>query len=614
MPRSVALLSSLFLFAAGSAALAQTVPGGFAVGAYGGGISNGTAMAWAPDGRLFVCQQTGTLRVIKNGALLGTPFHAATVDSGGERGLLGVAFDPDFLSNGYVYIYYTTTTPATHNCIRRLSASAPGSDVSSGTETVITDLDNLSVATNHNGGAIHFGPDGKLYVAVGENANGANAQSLANRLGKVLRYNPDGTIPADNPASFPGIAGTTAGANQAIWAVGFRNPFTFAFQPGTGRLFVNDVGEVTWEEINDGLAGLNYGWAGGSTDGVRSMANFTDPIHTYNHGGLARAIAGGAFYNPTVVQFPASYVGKYFFAEYVGGWISYIDPASPAASTSFATSVSSPVDLQVGPDGALYFLARGGAAGVYRIAYTGVVTQNLIVSTNQLSVTEGSTAVFNVQLALDPVTPLSVTVANVLGSGTVSATATVNFTSGNWSVNQPVTVSAAGDADAFDTSATLQLTAPSVPSQSVVVTVVDTGGVANHPTARIALPLNGASVSGATAEFFGNGTPVSPATMTKADFYIDGNLLSTDTNASGHYHYGGAGHNGWDTTGLSNGTHLLRMTVTDNGGKTGSHEVAVIVQNGVPGGGGGGGSCGSTGLEPCLLLGLAALLRRTRRR
>src|SRR6185436_20895725 len=100
----------------------------------------------------------------------------------------------------------------------------------------------------------------------------------------ILRYNPDGSIPADNPSSFPGIAGTTAGANQAIWAVGLRNPFTFAFQPGTGRLFINDVGEVTWEEINDGIAGRNYGWAGGSTDGVRNLPNFTDPLFVYNHG------------------------------------------------------------------------------------------------------------------------------------------------------------------------------------------------------------------------------------------------------------------------------------------------------------------------------------------
>ena len=119
---------------------------------------------------------------------------------------------------------------------------------------MILELNNLG-ATNHNGGAIHFGPDGKLYAAVGENANGSNAQTLSNLLGKMLRLNADGSIPSDNP--FFNVA---TGNNRMIWALGLRNPFTFDFQPGTGRMFINDVGEVSWEEINDGIPGSNYGW------------------------------------------------------------------------------------------------------------------------------------------------------------------------------------------------------------------------------------------------------------------------------------------------------------------------------------------------------------------
>ena len=134
-----------------------------------------------------------TLRVIKNGALLATPFLSVTVNSSGERGLLGVAFDPDFASNQFVYVYYTATTPTVHNRVSRFTAN--GDVAVPGSETVLLDLDNLSGATNHNGGAIHFGPDGKLYVAVGENANGANSQTLTNLLGKILRINPDGTHP-----------------------------------------------------------------------------------------------------------------------------------------------------------------------------------------------------------------------------------------------------------------------------------------------------------------------------------------------------------------------------------------------------------------------------------
>ncbi|MGZ8848632.1 MAG: PQQ-dependent sugar dehydrogenase, partial [Pyrinomonadaceae bacterium] len=186
-------------------------------------------MEVAPDGRLFVCLQGGSLRVIKNGALLPTPFLSLTVNSSGERGLLGIAFDPSFATNNYLYLYYTVASAPIHNRVSRFTAD--GDVVVAGSEVPILDLETLS-ASNHNGGAIHFGPDGKLYVAVGENAVPSNAQTLNNRLGKMLRINPDGSIPSDNP-----FFNTAPGDNRSIWALGLRNPFTFAFQPGTGRVF-----------------------------------------------------------------------------------------------------------------------------------------------------------------------------------------------------------------------------------------------------------------------------------------------------------------------------------------------------------------------------------------
>jgi len=204
------------------------------------GTPNPTAMAFAPDSRLFVCQRTGELRVInKNGDLLDASFVKLTVDSSGERGLLGVAFDPNFTTNNFVYVHYTTPVPSPHNRISRFTAN--GDVAVAGSSVVLVDLDDLSSDTTHNGGAIHFGPDGKLYAGVGDNGNGANAQSFGNRFGKILRYNSDGTIPTDNP-----FFSSAAGANRAIWALGLRNPVTFAFQPGTGRMFINDPGAVTW--------------------------------------------------------------------------------------------------------------------------------------------------------------------------------------------------------------------------------------------------------------------------------------------------------------------------------------------------------------------------------
>ena len=344
---------------------AATVPSGFVDEVFASGLTNPTAMEFAPDGRLFVTQQGGQLRVITTGGtLLSTPFLTVPVSSSGERGLLGVTFDPGFATNNFVYVYYTATTPAIHNRISRFTAS--GNVAVAGSELQIVNLENLSSATNHNGGAIHFGPDGKLYAAVGENANGSNAQTLANRLGKMLRMNADGSIPTDNP-----FFNTATGNNRAIWALGLRNPFTFTFQRTTGRMFINDVGEVTFEEIDDGIAGSNYGWP--TTEGPTTDPRFRAPLFTYRHSGgtpTGCAITGGAFYNPTTVTFPSSFVGKYFYADFCTGFIRVFDPAA-GTDAAFATGVSSPVDLKVHSDGSLYYLARGnGTVGRVRPSAT----------------------------------------------------------------------------------------------------------------------------------------------------------------------------------------------------------------------------------------------------
>jgi glucose/arabinose dehydrogenase len=374
--RCVGLVAWLFLGGGFFSLKAATLPLGFSESQWGSAMPGpATAMAFAPDGRLFVCLQGGQVRVInKDGVLLANPFVTVPVDSNGERGLLGVAFDPNFASNHYVYLYRTVPGSPAHNRISRFTAN--GNVAVANSEFVLLDLDNLSNATNHNGGAIDFGPDGKLYAGVGENANGANAQSLSNRLGKILRINSNGTIPSDNPRSFPGIAGTTSGANRAIWAVGLRNPFTFAFQPGTARLFINDVGASTWEEINNGVAGSNYGWPIAEGHASPPNPNFRDPIFFYAHGSSSTtgcAIVGGAFYNPSVLQFPSRFVGKYFFADLCSGWIRVLDPSNNTAS-GFASEISAPVDLHVGPDGALYYLTRGG---VFRVQATRSQAMNI---------------------------------------------------------------------------------------------------------------------------------------------------------------------------------------------------------------------------------------------
>ena len=328
------------------------------------GLSSATAMAQAPDGRFFVAQQGGALRVVKNGTLLAAPFVTLPVDSAGERGLIGVALHPGFASNGYVYVYRTVTQNGTHNRISRYTASSANPDVAAaGSEVVIADLPTLSGATNHNGGAMNFGIDGKLYVAVGDNASGANSQNPATALGKMLRLNDDGSIPADNP-----YAATQTGLARAVWASGLRNPFTFAIQPGSGRMYINDVGQDTWEEVNLGAPGANFGWPG--SEGPANVgAGVTAPLFAYRHsaaspagsgpGGffVGYAITGGAFY-PADGAFPAAYRNSYYFADYVSRFVGRLDLANGHAAYSFGSVSGDPVGLLTGIDGALYLLTR----------------------------------------------------------------------------------------------------------------------------------------------------------------------------------------------------------------------------------------------------------------
>ena len=342
----------------------DSLPAGFSRTTYVSGLGGtASAMAWAPDGRLFIAEQGGALRVVKAGALLDTPFVTVPTTADGERGLLGVVFHPQFDVNHWIYLYYTVALPNPHNRIVRYTADG---DVATSGETVIIDLPDLSAATSHNGGAMNFGPDGKLYVAVGENAMGSNAQSLDTPFGKILRFNDDGRVPADNP-----FYGIKLGINGSIWALGLRNPFTFSFQPGTGRMFINDVGQSAWEEINEGAAGANYGWP--TEEGTGGAPTFVDPIYEYGHSNnsslvVGQAIVGSAFYNPTTVLFPPDYVGSYFFGDYVHGWVKRLDPANDNAVYSFWSGSGPLTDVAVGPDGALYALGNfNGSWGVQRI-------------------------------------------------------------------------------------------------------------------------------------------------------------------------------------------------------------------------------------------------------
>lgn len=330
-----------------------------------------TKMALAPDGRIFVSEQAGRIFVIKNGAVLATPFLTLpNVDGSGEHGVYDLIFDPNFAQNNYVYVFYTTLTGGSHDRISRFTANGDVAVV--GSELVLFDFPTL-VAGNHLGGGMAFGTDGKLYATHGENSQGQPAQQMSTTLGKLIRINKDGTIPTDNPFYAAPVDPT-----DAIWALGLRSPFGLAAQRTGGRIFYNDVGDSTYEEVNDVVRGANYGWpyregtTGSDPVGVTTRL----PIYQYSHTASANpygcAVTGGTFYDPVNVTFPATYVGKYFFAEYCQGWVGLLDPANNSVSM-FATGTVNIVDMEVSNlDGALYYLEHDGK--VYKVSYNSAGT------------------------------------------------------------------------------------------------------------------------------------------------------------------------------------------------------------------------------------------------
>lgn len=342
------------------------------------GLTSPTAMAFAPDGRLFVTEQTGTVRIITHGRLLPTPFLTVPAMSLVERGLLGIAFDPQFEEHGYVYVYYTLRSDAhptdywTKNRVSRFAVSAMDPDVADPASELVI-LDDLPAAIHHNAGALHFGPDGRLYVAVGDALDAASAQRLDTLHGKLLRIDPSAfpeVIPPDNP-----FAGRPA-ARGEIWAYGLRNPFVFAIDPVTGTMHINDVGLNDWEEINLGRKGANYGWP--ECEGPCDRGAFDHPIYAYDHTSGGCAIVGGTFYRGT--NFPPEYHGSYFFADLCRFWIKRLTPQGTVVEFSDhgGCRARGIVNLSVGPDGSLYYLSNGQArwekipdGAIYRISYVG---------------------------------------------------------------------------------------------------------------------------------------------------------------------------------------------------------------------------------------------------
>jgi glucose/arabinose dehydrogenase len=356
-----------------------------------------TSVAFLPDGRLLIGQKAGTVRLYKNGALTANPFASIGCDTSLGRGFLGIKVDPQFNSNHFVYFFYTAgalslNPPATpKNRVSRFQVS--GDEVIPGSETIL--IDNMESETgSDNGGGMGFGTDGKLYISTGQGSlNTLIAQDLTSLAGKVLRINPDGSIPPDNPFV------NQLPKRPEIWAYGFRNPFRLTVRPGTSTPFVADVGEVTWEELNIITPGANYGWP--LAEGTSSNSAFVNPAFSYDHVSGSKCICGGIFMKST--KFPSAYQNRYIYGEYKQHLLNYVDFSASNAVTgqgTFAASATGPVDFAMSPDGSLVYVALISKT-VQKVSY-----QPIVSSINIGSNIDGGTT-FEASLTLNAVAPIS---------------------------------------------------------------------------------------------------------------------------------------------------------------------------------------------------------------
>jgi glucose/arabinose dehydrogenase len=326
--------------------------------------------------RLFIVEKTGAIRIVKDGTLLVTPFLdvSGQVSGGGEQGLLGLAFDPNYASNGRFFIHYTDPDGNTRVSSFQVSANPDLANTSS--EQVI--LTASQPYPNHNGGQLVFGPDGLLYLGLGDGGSGGDpqgrGQDRSDLLGSILRLNVQAgssyTVPSDNP--FIG----QAGVRPEIWSYGLRNPWRFSFDRGTGDLYIADVGESQFEEVDvspaagGGGKGANFGWnlmegkhcfGAGPCD----QTGLTLPAHEYTHG-QGCSITGGYVYRGSAIP---ALPGQYFFADFCQGWVRSFRLVGGAATELTDWRVLQPGGsiTSFGEDGVgeLYLMSANG--GVFKI-------------------------------------------------------------------------------------------------------------------------------------------------------------------------------------------------------------------------------------------------------
>jgi glucose/arabinose dehydrogenase len=320
------------------------------------GLRYPIALAFAPDSRVFYAERaTGNIQILGTATTNTTTFYTLTgTDSSGERGLLGLALDPDFPTTPYVYAYQTYNDASNGTLYNRIVRIRANGDVGV-SHTVLLALPPPTGASNHNGGVIAFGPDGKLYAVVGEQAIPMRSQEQSSPLGKVLRMNPDGSAPTDNP-----FAGNSSW-NPLVYTYGHRNMFGLAFQPTTGLAYVTENGPNDNDEVNRLVPGSNYGWP--TVRGIANTPPYIDPVVAYPS---IIVPTNAAFYTANV---PAASRNHLVFGSYLDHRLRdlALDPSDGSRvlkETTLATAPDAIIDVEMGLDEYLWVTTP---SAIYRL-------------------------------------------------------------------------------------------------------------------------------------------------------------------------------------------------------------------------------------------------------
>ncbi len=546
------LAASVALVAAAATAAAPAaradVPAGYVQTQIASGLSRPVALGYAPDGRLFIGEQyTGRIKVLKNGAVLATPF--ATLPSvytgNNETGLLGLAVDPDFARTGFVYALVTEAM--FEQVVYRYRASG---DAGVERTAVIRGLPSRGI--NHNGGGIAFGPDGHLYVSIGDNGNLPNdAQNRSSRRGKLLRFRKDGTVPSDNPFG------------NEVYCYGLRNTFRFCFQPGTGAIYSTENGEAL-DEINVLERGANFGWP--LVEGASSSAQLRGPIAEFSP---TIAPTGITFYAGAAMP---ALRGSFFFGDYKGGKVYRVvhTPGSRPTISEFVTRVPQPIDVVESPDGGLAICTLAGR--IYKVTASAPVANQAPVASFTATPSSGPA-------------PL-----DVLFDGRASFDQDGSIARHEWTFGDGTTGLGATVQHRFATPGTYAVTLAVVDDRGARATttfsVAATTTGARATSAHIEAPPDGSTMPTNVVSFAGHGHDDGRVVEHRWSFgdgtadVVIASGVTTDGNTTPSHAYARAG------------TYTVTLAVRDDAGNRATHSIRVTVP--APPGGG----VGDDGFEP----------------